>query len=270
MTVSDLVEKIKSTSPKVTLDGQTYYIVELDQKLKESELQRYAAGILNAAQITKADAPEGLVAATIDGKPMRWEIPVVLTWAIDEASFSGHAAELAVAKTICTKATEAWNSAASASGILNSVRFAEDGNDPVFKFKFEQFGDPNLYAFAFFPNDTADKRFVHIGPTTFLQPNDFDQVGVIRHELGHVLGFRHEHIRPEAQAGMTPAEKASMEKWVTGGIGGEALSKYDSQSVMHYPLNGHGTLDFQISDLDKEGFKKLYTLPAAEVREFPI
>ena len=61
-----------------------------------------------------------------------------------------------------------------------------------------------------------------------------------------------------------------MENWVTGGIGGEALSKYDSQSVMHYPLNGHGTLDFQISDLDKAGFQKLYTLPTAEVREFPI
>ena len=61
-----------------------------------------------------------------------------------------------------------------------------------------------------------------------------------------------------------------MEKWVTGKVGAETLTDYDSQSVMHYPLNGRGTLDFQLSDADKAGFKKLYTLPAGEVKEFPL
>jgi hypothetical protein len=113
---------------------------------------------------------------------------------------------------------------------------------------------------------------VNIGPTTFVEPNAFDPVGVVRHELGHVLGFRHEHIRPEAQEGMSWWEKSNMEQWVTGGLGAENLTDYDSQSVMHYPLNGRGTLDFKLSASDKAGFKTLYTIPADsdEVREFPV
>lgn len=265
-----LVETIKAESPTFVMDGETYYIVELDRKLKESDLLAYAKELLSEPQFTKTDAPEGLVAATVGGKPMRWELPVVLTWKIDDASFAGRPAELAKAKTICSKATKAWNTAAKEHGIHDLVHFKEDAVDPVFTFKFELFSNPNLYAFAFFPNDTSDERIVHIGPTTFVTPNSFDAVGVIRHELGHVLGFRHEHIRKEAQVGMTPGQKSKMEKWVTGGIGGDALTDYDSQSVMHYPLNGRGTLDFKLSDADKAGFKKLYTLPIGDVKEFPI
>jgi len=265
-----LVEKIKAESPTFIFDGEKYYIVELDRKLKESDLLAYAKEVLAVSPIDEAEAPEGLVAVTVDGKPMRWELPVVLTWKIDEGSFAGHPAKLAIAKTICLEATEAWNSAAEELGIHNLIHFTEDGSDPVFTFRFENFANPNLYAFAFFPNDTTDKRIVHIGPTTFLTPNSFDAVGVIRHELGHVLGFRHEHIRAGAQVGMTPQQKSQMEQWVVGGIGGDALTDYDSQSVMHYPLNGRGTLDFKLSDADKAGFKKLYTLPTGDVKEFPI
>ena len=265
-----LVEIIKAESPKFVINGETYYIVELDRKLKESELLVYAQEFLALPAKSKTEAPEGLVAATVDGKPMRWELPVVLTWAIDEGSFAGREADLAKAKEICSDATEHWNAAATEHGIHDSIHFKEDAADPVFTFRFELFSNPNLYAFAFFPNDSADKRIVHIGPTTFKTPNSFDAVGVIRHELGHVLGFRHEHIRAEAQVGMTPLQKSQMEKWVTGGIGGDALTDYDSQSVMHYPLNGRGTLDFKLSDADKAGFKKLYTLPVGDVKEFPV
>jgi hypothetical protein len=196
---------------------------------------------------------------------------VVLTWAIDETTFKGNPRELGMAKEICAQATADWNAAARENGIDDKVRFEKDEADPVFKFAFRRFSDPNLYAVAFFPNEAPSERVVNIGPTTFVQPNPFDRVGVVRHELGHVLGFRHEHIRAEAQEGMDSRDKENMEKWVTGGLGAETLTDYDSQSVMHYPLNGRGTLDFQLSDADKAGFKKLYSLPSDsdEVREFP-
>jgi hypothetical protein len=198
-------------------------------------------------------------------------MPVALTWAIDEGSFNGRpATELAQAKVICKQATDDWNSAGVSKGIDDKISFKHDTTDPVFVFRFENFPQPNLYALAFFPNDLVADRIVHIGPTTFSTPNSFDAVGVIRHELGHVLGFRHEHIRPQAQTGMTPQERSLMEQWVTGGIGGLALNPYDAQSVMHYPINGGGTLDFKLTDADKEGFKKLYTLPAADVKEYSI
>jgi hypothetical protein len=256
------------------MDGTTYYVVERDRKVEESHLLAYAAEVIEAAN--PATPPpvtiEHLVAATVDGKPIRWVLPVVLTWALDESTFQGRPDQLAKARSICAQATADWNAAGRANGIYDKVRFEEDRSDPVFKFAFQQFGDPSLYAVAFFPNDLPSERVVNIGPATFEAESLFDPVGVIRHELGHVLGFRHEHIRVEAQEGMNWWERSRMEQWVTGGIGADALTDYDSQSVMHYPLNGRGTLDFQLSNADKAGFKTLYSLPSGsdEVREFPI
>src|SRR5690242_12940239 len=50
-------------------------------------------------------------------------------------------------------------------------------------------------AAAFFPNDPLERRRVLIDPSYYAPSMRFDPVGVLRHELGHVLGFRHEHIR---------------------------------------------------------------------------
>ena len=265
-----LVDAIRTHAPKATIGGTKYFVVENDRKVPESKLLAYANEVI-AGFSPDEPAPEkleGLVAATIDGKPMRWALPMILKWSIDTATFDGKPSELEKAKAICSKATEDWNSAARQLGIFDSIHFEEDTNDPLFKFAFSDFGNPNLYAVAFFPNDPASERVVNIGPTTFVEPNSFDPVGVIRHELGHVLGFRHEHIRPEAQEGMSWWEKSQMEQWVSGDISAENLTEYDSQSVMHYPLNGGGTLDFELSDADKAGFQLLYTLPSDQVREF--
>ena len=265
-----LVEAIRTNAPTIQIGASKYYVVEGDRKVAEAKLLAYANEVI--AGFSPAEpAPEkleGLVAATIDGKPMRWAPPMILRWSIDTAAFDGKPSELEIAKTICSQAAEDWNSAARQLEIFDSIHFEEDASDPLFVFAFSDFGNPNLYAVAFFPNDPASERIVNIGPATFVEPNSFDPVGVIRHELGHVLGFRHEHIRPEAQEGMSWWEKSQMEQWVVGKIGAEVLTPHDSQSVMHYPLNGMGTLDFELSDADKAGFKKLYTLPTDQVREF--
>jgi hypothetical protein len=266
----ELVKRIKKNAPQLNLGGKTYFIVERDLKLVESQLLWYAKSIANSmsTQVPR-QKPDGLVAATIDGKPMRWELPVELTWEIDETSFAGRAAELAKTKLLCAVATKDWNDAAKEMGIDHLVQFSENVADPVFRFAFGQFSAPGLYAVAFFPNDTYERRWVHIGPATFVTPNDFDPIGVLRHELGHVLGFRHEHIRPEAKPG--PQVGEIQESWVVGSIDGENLTDYDSQSVMHYPMsNGKRTMDFKLSDKDKASFRDLYLLDSSEVVEFPI
>ena len=53
-------------------------------------------------------------------------------------------------------------------------------------------------ASSFFPGDPATDRHLLIFPDYFKAGLIFDKVGVIRHELGHMVGFRHEHIRSEA------------------------------------------------------------------------
>jgi len=106
----DLVKRIKSNAPTLTQHGKIYFIVERDLKLHESELLEYAKSIANSLSTQDpGKKPEGLVAATINGKPMRWETPVKLTWAIDENSFQGKAAELTKTKQICADASKDWN-----------------------------------------------------------------------------------------------------------------------------------------------------------------
>jgi len=100
---------------------------------------------------------------------------------------------------------------------------------------------------AFFPNYARAKRNVLIDSSSF----DFSFVamtGFLRHELGHVLGFRHEHISTDGR-GLCPEDDLFA-----------PLTAYDRLSVMHYPQCGGANLidNLILSELDKEGARKIY------------
>ncbi len=103
-------------------------------------------------------------------------------------------------------------------------------------------------AASFFPSDTRANRVLNIDNSAFTDTS-LNFVGVLRHELGHTLGFRHEHTRPEA--GATSCFEDN--NW-------RALTSYDSSSVMHYPqCNGTGSFDdLSLTALDKQGVAALY------------
>jgi hypothetical protein len=105
---------------------------------------------------------------------------------------------------------------------------------------------------AFFPNEPRPARNVLIDESSFeLDPNEKLQlVGILRHELGHALGFRHEHTRPESGACFEDFD------W-------RPLTSYDAFSVMHYPqCNGKGDWSLTLTDFDKHGIACVYG-PAA-------
>jgi hypothetical protein len=103
---------------------------------------------------------------------------------------------------------------------------------------------------AFFPSTGRSGRNVIIDNSSFGDPS-VSAEGVVRHELGHVLGFRHEHTRPEA--GTCFEDNA----W-------RALTSYDRASIMHYPhCNGVGDWSNKpLSALDKQGVAALYGPPS--------
>jgi serine protease len=105
---------------------------------------------------------------------------------------------------------------------------------------------------AFFPNEPRAGRNVLIDDSAFqLDPaGKLTLVGILRHELGHTLGWRHEHTRPESGTCFEDND------W-------RPLTSYDSFSVMHYPqCNGGGDWTLMLTDLDKGGAACLYGVVA--------
>jgi Astacin (Peptidase family M12A) len=96
-----------------------------------------------------------------------------------------------------------------------------------------------------------ERRVVVIDPSFFDSGHGFNKVGVLRHELGHVLGFRHEHIRSEAPPGC-PGEPL---------FGTIVATDYDPKSVMHDFCGDVGSKELEITDLNYQGAQRLYGLP---------
>ncbi len=69
-----------------------------------------------------------------------------------------------------------------------------------------------------------------------------------------MLGFRHEHIRPEAPDLFNPE---SLEHTVE-------ITEYDPRSVMHYVARGVGNPQFAFTKLDRQGARKVYGGPDSE------
>lgn len=107
-------------------------------------------------------------------------------------------------------------------------------------------GQPYL-ARAFFPSSPDSAREVLIDTSSF-QSGGWPLENVVGHELGHVLGFRHEHTRPEAGACFED------NKW-------RPLTPYDSASIMHYPQCNGSSNNLSWSSSDRAGASALYGAP---------
>jgi serine protease len=103
---------------------------------------------------------------------------------------------------------------------------------------------------AFFPSYGRGDRNVLIDASAISLPIEAPTgttlTGVLRHELGHTLGARHEHTRPES--GTCFEDQA----W-------RPVTNYDAFSVMHYPqCNGRGDWTLRLTELDKNGVACVY------------
>ncbi len=147
-------------------------------------------------------------------------------------------------------AGQAWEEAADVDFIHVA---AQDGNctasNPSVLFDVRPVDVGGQYlARAFFPSDGRVDRNVLIDESAFeLDPADtLKLVGILRHELGHTLGWRHEHTRPEAGTCFEDTEF-------------QPLTDYDAFSVMHYPqCNGGGDWSLTLTAKDKLGAACIY------------
>src|SRR5262245_6737968 len=174
---------------------QASYVAEGDLVLTEQQL-RTALAQRAAAAAPPVTGGE-LIVNLDNGVPTFWKDPAAraLTFAVDKASFADPAHYALVVKNL-KKAESEWQNARGPCGLTLTHRPAHDAApspDTVTFIAREVDADGAFIAAAFFPNDAPAGRFMNVDPSYYA--TRFDGVGVFRHELGHVLGYRHEHTR---------------------------------------------------------------------------
>jgi hypothetical protein len=265
---TNLLTELENGLKRVTIDGDEYFVAEGDTLLDADQLKIYA---LNRERVTAArqaaavadeaglglqslddPARSALVAVTQGGKIVRWKPGVVLTYRVVKNSFTDLNNYTMVVNNM-TAATTAWSATCGIAFQHRADLDSAPGAGPagtIFAVREIDAGGQFIAA-AFFPNDPVDRRRVLIDPSYYDQGLSFDRVGVLRHELGHVLGFRHEHIRSEAPPACPDEPQFDTQN----------LSKYDPRSVMHYFCGGVGSTALAITDIDTVSSQKVYGAP---------
>jgi serralysin len=186
-----------------------------------------------------------LIVNLVSGKDDRWSSAQAqnLTYCVSQSSFGS---QYSAVVNAMAAASSAWEGAARVNLVHDA---SQDGNctkSSNVVFDVRQVCTGRYLARSFFPSSSRASREVLIDCTSFGNISPYTLNGVLRHELGHTLGFRHEHTRPESG---TCFEDTS---W-------RALTNYDSSSVMHYPqCNGTNKGDLSLTNSDKSGAGSLY------------
>jgi hypothetical protein len=193
-----------------------------------------------------ASLAQPLTVARTGGRDDLWAAArrQALTYCIDVKGFGRWAGTVQAAME---EATADWER----SGHVHFVHLAAEdarctaGNSRVV-FDVRRVSKRPYLARSFFPSSPRSAREVLIDDSTLPAPRPLTLGGVLKHELGHVLGLRHEHTRKTSNPCYEDAQ------W-------RAVTSYDATSVMHYPqCLGVTGRDLALSALDRKGVGLLY------------
>ena len=222
--------------------GTGYYVVNGDIVLADRKRLRefYETEVLGKSN------PVGLIVHAPGGVQAVWDDTMKhnLTYCVSDA-FGNR--KSAVVKDM-EKAGMAWSRQGDIRFVYSPLH---DGNCNALNaqvvFDVRPVSGQSYLARAFFPNDARGQRNVLINDSAFnLSSGNLTLLGILRHELGHTLGFRHEHTRPESGTCFEDDD------WVP-------MTSYDAFSVMHYPqCNGQGDWSLKLTGKDKQGICRVY------------
>ena len=212
---------------------------------------------LRAYYISRVGLVNGLTVMTTDEVDAIWDRTqrYAIEYCVSDA-FGERKTEIIEAMRA---STEAWEAIADVAFIYRPEHDARCNSRNVqVVFDVTPSTDPfaGYIARAFFPSykeRTRREVLINLNAHDSMTNNttlegDYQLKGVLRHELGHVLGFRHEHIRDEAGAYFCKEDENY-----------RPITDYDAKSVMHYPqCNGAGDWGLALTETDARGAAFFY------------
>ena len=223
-------------------DADKQYIVNGDEPIAttgdlKAYYDRMVGGSENAIE-------NGLVVNTVSGVDDKWSASQVanLTYCVSN-KFGTRKADIV---TAMNGGAGLWEAASSK---INFVYVpAQDAscttrNNSVL-FSVEPVQTSQYIARAFFPSSPKRSRNVLVDDSIWTS-GSWTPSNILGHELGHTLGFRHEHTRPEAGTCFED------NNW-------RPLTPYDSSSIMHYPQCNGTSANLSMTATDRQGAASLY------------
>jgi hypothetical protein len=238
LTKQELVKKLLDNFSKKSIQDVLY-----DQK---------ESGIKEEAE--QLDLITGYDMATHD--TIKWErFPI--KYCIDKTSFNIVSGGYDSVKRNFLEATAEWEKLCKVKFIY--VEGADRYNSSLratvdFVVTYIPYNIKGFIATSFFPNDPIEKRKLYVFLKYWL--TGYDKIGIFRHEIGHILGFKHEH---SSQSEQVPDDCRYYYPELPGN--GLPLTYYDKLSVMHYFCGDAGTRMMNFSRLDTFGTQTIYGKP---------
>ena len=187
--------------------------------------------------ISQQSLDENLVVGN-DGKISLWPKGTVIRYGVDESSFPN--------KRYLRKAVIALDAAAKKWNKINfgvQFEYTKDKFQINFYMKYRTSVSSGDYAEAFFPTREISILYIH---SALFTDDDLYIENILLHELGHILGLRHEFALDNGK-------------------------KYEGDAVQFYLKNPNSVMSYRfppkIQNTDKEGIKKLYQLNNGEIVE---
>jgi hypothetical protein len=254
MTTEQIADELRArieAQGTVMIGGKPHFVVEWDRLIPPDQLGSYV--IERAKQLTapppEAPADRLTSATTPGGKILRWRPGLELSYAVLKATFITSGLYDLVRANIFQAARD-WERICGVKLIyLEQLDDGVRANGLTPTFTVQEFQQPSVYALAFLPDAQPVERVIFVD--AIYLGADHDKVGIMRHELGHVLGFRHEHVRAENPGGPVPEELATLIR---------PLGPFDPHSVMNYPPEGEAG-SFVLTEYDRRGAEFVYGGP---------
>ncbi|WP_192903955.1 M57 family metalloprotease [Nocardioides albidus] len=226
-------------STYVDVDGA--YVVNGDEVVSGKHDLRTFYERLVAPPQTHED---GLIVNTVNGVDDKWSASQALNLTYCVSTRFGTRHDDIVAAM--SAGAGLWEAATSKVNFVHVP--AQDGKcttrNNAILFSVEPVSTSQYIARAFFPSTPKRQRNVLVDDSIWASGN-WEPGDILSHELGHTLGFRHEHTRPESGTCFED------NNW-------RPLTPYDSASIMHYPQCNGSSSDLEFQASDAEGARVLY------------